>query len=427
MTARTSLERRIAQHYASEPPLRAPDRVLHAALATIETTSQRRGLLAPWRFPTMSAYTKVAAAAVVAIAVTAIGLWQLGGIGNTGPSPTPLPSPTAAPSASQPPPLTGRIDSNMHGVTMSFPAGWAVTEATTPWTTRELPGFGGSSGDLIIDAAREDHLFLVIASQPLAGASGPAWADTVGASEPCATSEPISVDGASGRLVACDPMRALVWTDDRGYLVLLYRSPDEPRLRDAYTAAWFQEVLSTLQILPPVAGTADRFVRPFDYVLPGAPVFDSGTTDASYWEVRAPAYNDAGAPGGLIVQAIDGLVDPCDGQSAALPLDPGADSVVEYLRSIPELTVTDESDTTVDGRSAKQVTVTATAGGASCPEPWVWAGAAEPFIADLALRLVILDVDGIHVAVTIYGEPENPELPALADAIIGSFQFAAAG
>lgn len=429
MSASTNLERRIAEHYASEPPLRAPDRVLHAALATIETTKQRRGLLAPWRFPNMSAYTKVAAAAVVAIAVTAIGLWQLGGIGNSGPSPTPLPSPTVAPSTSPPPPpppLSGSFESNMHGIKVSYPAGWAITTATTPWTTSEPPGFGMTSGDLINDAARVDHLFLLVASQPLSGASGPAWADTIGP-EPCSSSEPITIDGAEGRLLTCDPMRALVWTDDRGYLVLLYRSPDEPSLDEVYDTAWFQEVLSTVQVLPPVVGRADEFVRPFDYVLPGAPVFDFGTSGASYWEVRAPAYNDAGAPGGLIVQAVEGLVDPCDGQSATLPLDPGADSVVEYLRAIPELTVTGESDTTVDGRPAKQVTVTATAGGASCPEPWVWAGAAEPFIADVVLRLVVLDVDGEHVAVTIYGEPANPELPALADAIIGSFQFAATG
>ena len=68
--------------------------------------------------------------------------------------------------------------------------------------------------------------------------------------------------------------------------------------------------------------------------------------------------------------------------------------------------------------------MTATSGGADCPEPWVWAEAAEPFIADVVLRLVVVDVDGEHIAVTIFGEPENPELPAVADSIIGSFQFA---
>lgn len=424
MTANTNLERRVAEHYASEPPLRAPDRVLHAALETIETTPQRRGLLAPWRFTSMNAYAKVAAAAVVAIAVGAIVVWQLPGIGQ----PRPTASPTVAPSASLPPPLTGTFTSNMHGISMSYPAGWRIRPATSTWATRTLPRYDETPGDVLYDPTRNDHLFMEIASQALAGASGPSWADTIGVAEACPTSEPIVVDGAEGRLITCDLMRALFWTEDRGYLVLLYRSPDEPWLQDAYDVAWFQEVLATIQIAPPDAGTADMFVRPFDYVVPGAPVFAYGTTEATYWEVRVPAYNDAGSPGGLIVQAIGGgRVDPCDGQSATLPLEPGSDSVIEYLKTIPELTVTDGPDTTVDGRPARQATVTAIAGGADCTGLWVWAEEGESFITDVALRLVAVDVDGEHIVVTIFGEQENPELPDLADAIIGSFRFAATG
>jgi hypothetical protein len=85
MTANTNLERRLAEHYASEPQLRAPDRVLHAALASIETTKQRRDLLAPWRSRTMSSYTKAAIAAVL-IALATVGLLLLG---NTAPQPVP--------------------------------------------------------------------------------------------------------------------------------------------------------------------------------------------------------------------------------------------------------------------------------------------------------------------------------------------------
>ena len=425
MTANTSLERRVAEHYASEPLLRAPDRVLHAALASIDTTKQRRGLLAPWRFTNMNTYAKVAAAAVVAIALGAIALWQVNGPGQPGPTSTPIPTPTAAPNPSLPPPLTETFTSNMHGITMAYPEGWSFTEATTPWTTTAPPLYDEPSGDDLFDPVLTDQLFLEITSQPLAGASGPAWADTIEV-EPCPTSAPIVVDGADGRLLSCDVMAALFWTAERGYLILLFRSSDEAWLDDVYNIDWFQQVLDSVQILPPDVGTADMFIRPFDYVLPGAPVFDYGSTEERYWEVRVPAYNDGGHPGGLIVQAPGGgLVDPCDGQSAVLPLDPGADSVMEYLRTIPALTVTNESDTMVDGRPAKQITVRATAGGADCPEPWVWAEAAEPFLTDLVLRLVVVDVDGEHVTMTVYGEPENPELPSFVDRIIGSFNFAA--
>ena len=86
MTANTNLERRVPEHYASEPQLRAPDRVLHAALATIDTTRQRRGLFASWRF-TKRNYAKVAIV-VVLIALATAGLLVLG---NTLPQPVPSP------------------------------------------------------------------------------------------------------------------------------------------------------------------------------------------------------------------------------------------------------------------------------------------------------------------------------------------------
>lgn len=424
MTANTNLERRVAQHYASEPPLRAPDRVLHAALATIETTRQRRGPFAPWRFPTMSTYAKVAVAAVVAIAVAAVVLWQRPSIGVPTATPTPPAVPTVAPSVARPPALTQTFTSNMHGISTAYPGGWANQPATSPWADSALPRLDGTSGDILSDAARGDHLFIALASQPLADLAGPAWADTIGVAEACGTSEPIVVDGLDGRLLTCDPMRALFWGDDRGYLVLVHRSPDEPLLQDSYTNAWFQGVLATVQVLPPDAGTASSFVRPFDYVLPGAPVFDYGPVGASSWEVRVPAYNEAGHPGGLIVQAIGGgRVDPCNAASAVLPLDPGADSVIEYLKSIPQLDITEEGDATVDGLSAREAKVTATAG-ADCPELRVWAEAGEPFITDVGIRVVVVDVDGEHIVVTVFGEAENPQLADLADAIIGSFRFA---
>ena len=375
----------------------------------------------------MSIYTKVAAAAVVAIAVGAIVLWQLPRHRTTEANPDIDPDPSANRLAA--PGADGGVHLEHARHLDRIPLGLGGdARRLRPGRHRRCLSFGETSGDLIYDPARADHLFLVIASQPLAGAAGSAWADTIGLAEACPSSEPIVVDDAEGRLITCDPMRALFWSDDRGYLVLLYRSPDEPWLHDAYDAAWFQEVLATVQIAPADVGTADTFVRPFDYVLPGAPVFDYGATEATYWEVRVPAYNDAGNPGGLIVQAIGGgRVDPCDGESATLPLDPGPDSVIEYLKTIPELTVTDESDTTVDGRPARQATVTATAGGADCPGLWVWVEEGESFITDVALRLVAVDVDGEQIVVTIFGEEENPELPDLADAIIGSFRFAATG
>ena len=179
------------------------------------------------------------------------------------------------------------------------------------------------------------------------------------------------------------------------------------------------------QSLPPasVVNRASAFVRPFTYSLPIVPTFDFGAMTQRYFEVRVPEWADAGHPGGLIVQAIGGgHVDPCDRASAPLPLDRGPEAVFDYLASIPELTITDISATTVDGKPARQATVTATETD-SCPELHVWAEEGEPFIAGPILRLIAIDVDGEHMVVTIFGEPDIPEWPALADYIVGSIRF----
>ena len=104
MTDDRSLER-AARSFIESGPTRAPERAVEAALLQIETTSQERSLLVPWRF-TMTVAARVAAAAV-------IGVLAIGGafylftntdnnVGGPGPSPTTAgsPSPSALPSPS---------------------------------------------------------------------------------------------------------------------------------------------------------------------------------------------------------------------------------------------------------------------------------------------------------------------------------------
>jgi len=279
MTTNRDLERRLAEHFIGEAPNRAPAWILPSALTTIETTRQRRGLIAPWRFPNMQIYAKVAAAlAVVAIGVLA--LWQLGGPGQIAtPTAVPSPSPTAAP-------------------------GPSATSAPTPRTE-----------------------------------------------------------------------------------------------------------------------TAGLFVPPFDYTVPGTPEFDFGTRNLTYFEIRVPDWGDAGHPGGLIVQTIGGgKADPCDEGSAATTIEPGATAVFDYLRSIPQLVVTNEAAATVGDIPARQATVVATTD-AACPGLSVWVEATESFIDGTPLRLISFDVAGEHRTITIFGEAENEGWAAMADAIVDSFVF----
>jgi len=86
MTANQDIERRLVAFFETEPSARAPGWVLESALSTIETTSQRRDLLAPWRFPTMNGLPRLAAVTMAAVIVGAVGFLLATGGGS--PSPT---------------------------------------------------------------------------------------------------------------------------------------------------------------------------------------------------------------------------------------------------------------------------------------------------------------------------------------------------
>jgi hypothetical protein len=261
MNANHELERRLADFYATEAPQRAPDRVLEAVLETSEITRQRRALIRlPWRFPIMNNVAKVAIAAVAVIAIGAVGLAVLRpgtspGVGGPALTPSPESSPSSSlPATSQPasspglaPPLTQNFTSTLHGISMSYPEGWTTQAATTPWTDEAL-NFQVPSGDFLYDPTLRDHLFLVIASQPIGDATPDEW---TGANfEACGATEPITVDGASGLIGAEECNEVAVTTDGRGYIVRLYTSGDEAWLSTTFDRAWFEEVLATVQLQP---------------------------------------------------------------------------------------------------------------------------------------------------------------------------------
>ena len=269
MTPNSSFERRLTEYYANEPPLRAPDRVLLSALATIDTTRQRRGLVAPWRFRLMSTNMKLAAAAVAVIAL-GLGVAQLqpkgGGPGGPGgsprltptvaPSATPTPTVTTATAKPAPtaPPLTGSHVSDLYGLTLSYPEGWTVDEGTEAWSLSALPGWGSSldTGDYMLDGTDPNSLFILVSSHALEGQSGSAWAEAINAQpDPglCSTFDTIVVDGLDGRVYGCDePLRALFWSADRGYLVAVHRSDDDPSYAEVYDRAWLDNLLETVSV-----------------------------------------------------------------------------------------------------------------------------------------------------------------------------------
>jgi len=102
MTDDRSLER-AARSWLEEGPTRAPERPVDAALARIQKTSQERGLLVPWRFPTVNPVIKVATAALAAVLAIGGFLYAFGGTNGVGGPPTPSPAPTITDAPTSPP------------------------------------------------------------------------------------------------------------------------------------------------------------------------------------------------------------------------------------------------------------------------------------------------------------------------------------
>ena len=258
MTAHSELERRLSDYYGAEVPLRAPDRVLHAALASIDITPQRRVLsLVPRRLQTMNIYARAAIAAVAVVVVGAGVLAVIGpGRGSRpgGVATTPPPSPLLTPSPSLPPSpapsplpaLTGSFTSTVFGVSTAYPAGWTAQRAT------QLRTPAGSCAELCADRIYEketDSPFYELESRPLAGQDGAAWmasviADPAYGGTCAAVTEPIAIDGAAGTLATICPnglFVAVTTAGGRGYVFVLYRISD---------IGEFRKLLATVRLQP---------------------------------------------------------------------------------------------------------------------------------------------------------------------------------
>lgn len=262
MTANHDLQRRLARHFESEPPPRAPDWVLQSALSTIESTPQRRGLPVLRRYTDLSTYTKLAAAAALVVAVGGFTLWQMGqggpgGIPAASPLPTAAPSATAAPSpTARPEPttyvpgaLTQTFISTVNGFSLKYPGGWSAGAATQTWTEGVLPHFGEPDTDNVFDTDLRDHLFVGAGSQPLGGMSLDEWQGEFFDAEGCGVYEELTVDGAPG-WIGRDCDIAMIEVGGRGYIFGLWSSSDDRQLRDLDTRTLFLDVLATVELDP---------------------------------------------------------------------------------------------------------------------------------------------------------------------------------
>jgi hypothetical protein len=183
--------------------------------------------------------------AVAVLAVFLIGCQPSGSASSDAPPVSAAPS-QAEPGSDQPPAVSETFTSELHGYSISYPAGWETQPATEPWTASTFPlSFPDPQVDWLSDPDLETSLFLAIASQPIGDATPEDWAaEQMAGDEGCGTTEPITVDGASG-LGGCT--QAVLTTEGRGYWIQLYTGDEAP---PAYDSAWFEEVLATVQLKP---------------------------------------------------------------------------------------------------------------------------------------------------------------------------------
>jgi hypothetical protein len=136
--------------WLDEGPTDLPDATRRAILTALPTTRQaRRGLLAPWRLPSTNTYSRLAAAAVVAVIAIGGALYLLGPSrepGQGGPSPSP--SPSAVPFPTLPLDTTTWIayPVSRYGYIRAHPSGWQGVAATEDWA-------GQTSYDMWVSAA----------------------------------------------------------------------------------------------------------------------------------------------------------------------------------------------------------------------------------------------------------------------------------
>ena len=207
----------------------------------------------------MNTLAKIAVAAVVVIAVGALGLSVLrpSGASNVGGQPTASPSSSPSPtvrSTSTPPPppaLAATFTSPRYGFSIQYPTGWVTRPATDAWTSG-LPDFGATTGDVIYHPVYQDHLWIMVASQPLGGKTASRWVDDqlagLGGVGVCGASiDPVTIDGTQGKRCVSTAATA---SGDRGYVITLYTSGDNPAEVAGYDQAYFNDLLATLRLRP---------------------------------------------------------------------------------------------------------------------------------------------------------------------------------
>lgn len=178
----------------------------------------------------------------------------------------------------------------------------------------------------------------------------------------------------------------------------------------------------------PTGELMSGFRRPFTFVPLSDVPDDFGPATPTFWELRVPDSARVGESAWfLIVQVIEGgRADPCSPASASVPLADDR-AAMDYLKTVPTLTVTEESETVIDGRAALTATIAFAEPTTACPELSFWASDAEawPFPRGpvTTARVMLVDIDGVTIAIHTIATSQALDWFRWADDIIESIDF----
>jgi hypothetical protein len=244
--------------WLDDGPVELPEETRRAIAVGLRTQPRARRM-AILGGSSMSPINRLAAAAVIVLAVGGLSIFVLanrggdsGGVPSpsvsaapsaaTSPSPSSSPSPAATPTAT-PPSTAGWLpfSSSHYGYTIAYPPTWAATQATRDWAFAKdrlsLPASApGGVWDVLLGSPNGvETAVLGFASDVPAGTSEDAWlASYYAGSGFCPTMptfEPITVDGHPGRLDPCYDAQAFVFVGNRVYVFVIFQTEMQPLFR----------------------------------------------------------------------------------------------------------------------------------------------------------------------------------------------------
>ncbi len=387
---------RIIRAWLDQMPDEAPYRTVAAVLQAVEVTpQQRRGFHGRWRFPTMSRFAIIAAAAAVAVAVGGVALLA----SRPSPDAVPIGAPSASPASLAP----------------------AATPAPTPSpapTPAIAPLDGALRSEWLADVATVDG---VAEHDPrvrlVVGSGGRTVAlQTNKFGNTTLSSSPVEATPTELRLVTDEAGAGCEvgdegtyrWTlSDDGLLLELEPITDVCAARaSAFGRTWTRSLDAHS---PGGRGVISAFDPGVLVTLPDQPF--GGQTTADSAEIGSVVANAAL----YVVKNPWGLAEPCVAESSTtVPLESGVDPFIAYLRTLPGADVaTDEL--AIGGHRAAHVDLTidpAAECSASAMDAWTAKNVTSGWRWGIALgdsaSLYVVELPDATYVLQYFGESVTP-------------------